>query len=364
MRSNKFFLGCSCSVLALLAACSTPPKPPAPIPEAQPALEVPAPVPTWYSARALDASTAKYLALGYGSGASAEVARNVAIREIAQFMQAEVESNSSDIRRESYDGARLSYWSQSDSELFVRSSAQLSGLDLLKQEQAGGTYYVAMTYDLRSLPLRIAASGCNTEDNAAWSVYAQASRLGQQLRDSGCSAGWQLRNSDGIWFVDYAGTPFVLPANELPNLLFANSRHAELVLDLQPSANLRHGDFYHLNLNNQAPGYLSIFHVDQFGNTQMLVANEYQDSAGSLTFPNLEDYDGLIAFTNKGVSGYSQDLLLATLCPKADPRLEEHLPVAERDSNLLDSSTRRFGQLLNDIRDCAVASARLSIQPS
>ena len=98
------------------------------------------------------------------------MARNVAIREIAQFMQAEVESNSSDIRRESYDGARLSYWSQSDSELFVRSSAQLSGLDLLKQEQAGGTYYVAMTYDLRSLPLRIAASGCNTEDNAAWSV--------------------------------------------------------------------------------------------------------------------------------------------------------------------------------------------------
>ena len=292
------------------------------------------------------------------------MARNVAIREIAQFMQAEVESNSSDIRRESYDGARLSYWSQSDSELFVRSSAQLSGLDLLKQEQAGGTYYVAMTYDLRSLPVRIAAAGCNTEDNATWSAYAQASRLGQQLRESGCSAGWQLRNSDGIWFVDYAGTPFVLPSNELPNLLFANSEQAELALDLQPSTNLKHGDFYHLNLSNQNPGYLSIFHVDQFGNTQMLVANEYQGSAGSLTFPNLEDYNGLTAFTNKGVSGYSQDLLLATLCPKDDPKLEEHLQVAERNSNLLDSSTRRFGQLLNDIRDCAVASARLSIQPS
>ena len=366
MRPGRFFLGCSCSVLALLVACSTPPKPPAPIPvpEAQPALEVPAPIPAWYSARALDTTAAKYLALGYGSGASAEAARNEAVREIAQRIQSDVESSSSAASGETRDGDNLSYWSKSDSELFVRSSAQLSGLEFLRQEQAGGTYYVAMTYDLRSLPVRIAAAGCNPEANAAWSAYAQASRLGQQLRDSGCSAGWQLRNSDGIWFVDYAGTPFVLPSNELPNLLFANSKQPEFALDLQPSTNLRNGDFYHLNLSNQNPGYLSIFHVDQFGNSQMLVANEYQASAGSLTFPNLEDYEGLIAFTNKGVRGYSQDLLLATLCPKAYPKLEEHLPVAERDSNLLDSSTRRFGQLLDDIRDCAVASARLSIQPS
>ena len=361
MPRSKFCLGCLS--LALLAACSTPSKP-VPALEVSPTPEIQAPVPDWYSARALDASTAKYLALGYGSGASLEAARNEAIKEIAQRIQINVESNSSAAAGETRDGDNLSYWSKSDSELFVRSSAKLSGLDLLKQELAGGTYYVAMTYDLRSLPVRIAAAGCNPEANAAWSAYAQASRLGQQLRESGCSAGWQLRNSDGIWFVDYAGTPFVLPSNELPNLLFANSKQAEFALDLQPSTNLKNGDFYHLNLSNQNPGYLSIFHVDQFGNTQMLVANEYQDSAGSLTFPNLEDYDGLIAFTNKGVSGYSQDLLLATLCPKADPRLEEHLPVAERDSNLLDSSTRRFGQLLDDIRDCVVASARLNIQPS
>ena len=359
MLKSKFCLGCLS--LALLAACSTSPKP-APAPESQPELQ--ASIPAWYSNGTLDDTTAEYLVLGYGSGASLEAARNEAIKEIAQRIQINVESNSSAAAGETRDGDNLSYWSKSDSELFVRSSAQLSGLDLLKQEQAGGTYYVAMTYDLRSLPVRIAAAGCNPEDDAAWSAYAQASRLGQQLLDSGCSAGWQLRNSDGIWFVDYAGTPFVLPANELPNLLFANSKQAEFALDLQPSTNLKNGDFYHLNLSNQAPGYLSIFHVDQFGNTQMLVANEYQDSAGSLTFPNLEDYDGLIAFTNKGVRGYSQDLLLATLCPKSEPKLEEHLPVAERDSNLLDSSTRRFGQLLDDIRDCAVASARLNIQPS
>ena len=358
MLKSKFCLGCLS--LALLAACSTSPKP-STATKAQP--EAQASIPAWYSSRALDATTAKYLAIGYGSGASSDTAQNAAISEIAKSIQSDVESNSSAAAGETRDGDSLSYWSKSDSELFVRSSAQLSGLDLLKQEQAGGTYYVAMTYDLRSLPLRIAAAGCNPEANAAWSAYAQASRLGQQLRESGCGAGWQLRNSDGIWFVDYAGTPFVLPSNELPNLLFANSKQAEFALDLQPSTNLKNGDFYHLNLSNQNPGYLSIFHVDQFGNTQMLVANEYQASAGSLTFPNLEDYDGLIAFTNKGVSGYSQDLLLATLCPKADPRLEEHLPVAERDSNLMDSSTRRFGQLLDDIRDCAVASARLSIQP-
>ena len=247
MRSGRFFFGCSCSVLALLVACSSTPPKPAPTFEApQPALEVPAPIPDWYSARALDATTAKYLALGYGSGASAETARNSAVREIAQRIQSDVDSSSSAVSGETRDGDNLSYWSKSDSELFVRSSAKLSGLDLLKQELADGTYYVAMTYDLRSLPVRIAAAGCNPEDNAAWSAYAQASRLGQQLRDSGCSAGWQLRNSDGIWFVDYAGIPFVLPSNELPNLLFANSAQPELTLDLQPSANLKHGEIYQL----------------------------------------------------------------------------------------------------------------------
>ena len=352
---NRFFSGCLGLTLALLSACTTPPKP-IPVPEAQP--------PYWYSTGNLGANTANYLALGYGSGASLEMARNVAIREIAQFMQAEVESSSSDISRESYDGERLSYWSQSDSEIIVRSSARLSGLKLLKQEQVGETYYVAMTYDLRSLPVRIAAAGCEPGFGGLWSEYAQASRLGQQLRESGCNADWKLRNADGIWFVDYAGVPFVLPANELPNLLFANSAPAELSLDLQPSTNLKHGDYYHLNLNNQSSGYLSVFHVDQFGNTQLLMTNEYLAAAGSLTYPDLELYNGLTALTNENASGYSQDLLLATLCPEAEPKLKEHLQVAEHGSNQLDDSTRRFGQLLEDIRNCAVASARLSIQPS
>ena len=282
---------------------------------------------------------------------------------IAQRIQTRVESNSSDNRRESYDGERLSYWSRSDSELFVRSSAQLSGLELLKHEQLGGTYYAAMTYDMRSLPARIAAAGCEPGAGAAWSAYAQLSRLGQQLRESGCGASWKLRNVDGIWFVDYAGIPFVLPANELPNLLFANSAPAELVIDLQPSTNLKHGAFYHMNLSNRSPGYLSVFHVDQFGNTQLLIANEYLAAAGTLTYPDLEFYEGFTALANEGVAGYSQDLLLATLCLEAEPKLEEYLQVSEYDGNPLDNSTRRFGQLLEDTRACSVASARLSIQP-
>ena len=108
MLKYQLFLSC---LALLLCACGAQPKP---APESQPTLVLEEQSPAWYSSRALDAVTADYLALGYGSGASLEAARNIAIREIAQRIQTRVESNSSDNRRESYDGERLSYWSRSD----------------------------------------------------------------------------------------------------------------------------------------------------------------------------------------------------------------------------------------------------------
>ncbi len=102
--------------------------------------------PLWYAKKTLTPH-AKYEVLGYGEGATLSEAKANAKEDIAQSLISRVDS--------SFVSSSNDTKSTTKSKLKVTSRLNLQNLKILKQEEQGGTFFVALSYENLDLPYRI-----------------------------------------------------------------------------------------------------------------------------------------------------------------------------------------------------------------
>ena len=310
------------------------------------------------------------LLYGYGSGSDDAEARRYALAEIAAQIRAQVRSQSQTITSERSDSIEGSqYFSEHDSELFVSSGAELTGARLQQRSMMGDKVYVAYSYDRRPLLTRIQAACAQqlaaSEHNRK--TYLEQTPLLQALRANGCQQRVRLHKRSGLWYLNYAGQDFWLTSGDIRAGIFSNQHSPSVQLELSQGALLDKDSYFFINFRQQdlpKPRYVSIFHIDEFGNVQSLVLNQVYDQVGAvLTHPNSVSSQGLrVAPLHSDT--YTEELILAFSCAQERPQWRSFLPVRQNQYNLLDESTRQLAHLLRTSQDCDFASASYRIAPN
>ena len=355
--SKIALLGACC----VLAACATQP----------PVTEIPAaPEPTeppWY----YELPAAPDLLYGYGSGADDAEARRQALAEIAAQIRSAVQSQAQSITSERSDSlGGLQFFSEHDSELLVSSSAELTGARLEQRSLLGDRVYVGYSYDKRPLLTRIQAGvGCDQQRIASKidsKSYLEQTPLLQALRASGCQQRVDLHKRSGLWYLNYGGQDFWLTSGDIRSGIFSNHHSAGLQIELSQGPVLDTSSYFYINFQQYLlpeARYVSIFHVDEFGNVQSLLLNQaYEQAGAALTYPNPENSSGMrVAPLHSDM--YTEELILAFSCAEARPQWRSFLPVQRNQYNQLDASTRQLALLLRSSRDCDFAATSYRIAP-
>ena len=348
------------SACCLLAACATQPAP-----ETSAAPE--SAEPPWY----YELPSAPDLLYGYGSGADDAEARRNALAEIAAQIRIQVQSQSQSITSERSDSVGgVQYFSAQDSELFVSSKAELTGARLQQRSVMGDKIYVAYSYDNRPLLTRIQAA-CDDQPpvvaEQGRQTYLEQTPLLQALRANGCQRRVHLHKRSGLWYLNYAGQDFWLTSGDIRAGIFSNQHSPGLQLELSQGALLDKDSYFFINFRQQdlpTTRYVSIFHVDEFGNVQSLLLDQTYDQAGTvLTYPDSASRQGL-RVAPLHADTYTEELILAFSCAQARPQWRSFLPVSKNQYNLLDESTRQLAHLLRSSRNCDFAAASYRIAPN
>ena len=350
---------------ALLAACAATP----PVSEglAPPVAQAEIAEPAWYYQlpKELD------LLYGYGSGADDAEARRNALAEIAAQIRIQVQSQSQSITSERSDSVGgVQYFSAQDSELFVSSKAELTGARLQQRSVMGDKIYVAYSYDNRPLLTRIQAACADQPPVVAEhgrQTYLEQTPLLQALRASGCQRRVHLHKRSGLWYLNYADQDFWLTSGDIRTGIFSNQQSPGLRLELSQGSLLDKDSRFFISFRQQPlieARYVSIFHVDEFGNVQSLLLNQAYDQADSvLTYPSSANSSGL-RVAPLHADTYTEELILAFSCAQPQPQWQSFLPVSKNQYNLLDESTRQIAYLLRSSDDCDFAAASYRIAPN
>lgn len=116
---------------------------------------------------------------------------------------------------------------------------------------------------------------------------------------------------------------------------------------------LKHGSHFFINLAVIQAGYFSLFAVDEGGQVQSLIDEQYIEPK-SITFPEPNDYDGLISEVVNLQDLFTQDYYVAALCEKSDyNRFASEIATKQYSHT---TNNYLFGQVIQSYQDCQLST--------
>jgi hypothetical protein len=304
--------------------------------------------PAWYAAR--DVGVAGHVLVGYGEGESVASARADAAREIAETLGVSVHSTGEMVSTR--DGEESGVFSQF--RVALTSRVILNDLSTMKLAKASGRYYVALSYDNRTLFQKLGfMPGRSTNVmplqttgfKATLPFSHKLSRLGISPSDF-----WVVRRHGG-WSLVVGQATYPIPFETWFRLLFVEKTENQgLRLSVTPQGPLASGSRYQVHITPpQDFGYLSLYHVSESGQTLALTTNRPVDSLKPITFPDEHLYSGLEAIAPEAPG--SRDMLLAAWTREPMQPRQSYFPASTIP--LVDTDERAFsyGDLLEHVKD-------------
>lgn len=307
--------------------------------------------PNWFVAETLIARPNEYL--GYGLGATQNEAKSVALKQIAYALQSRVKTSESNSILLKNGMTEEAY----ESLISVVSNVKLSNVMKKKVELLGGQYYVVYSYVNLPLSQKIKAvlSG-SSRCTAIRNPYLSQTPLFKELMSElSCLPEISINQRHNQFYLYAEQQSFVL-AGEDEMKLFATVKSPKVDLKLSRDF-IASGHFYHIKTELVAPGYFSLVQQYSDGTTQLLIDNMQVKAHQAITYPNLDDFNGLEAYniTEKPI----QDLTLAMLCKR--PIDIAGIPAISSDAEK--SGISFFNYLMDISKDCFIASQVQVIQP-
>jgi len=268
-----------------------------------------------------------YELFGYGVDGDLSTARNMAKNEVAESLRVRVQSSFS--LNQSLEGTKAKQSAKSS--LHTQADAILEGIEVVKEVQKDGKWYVALKYDNRPLFEKIQAKYPHFKKPHLQEVH--------------------LVRKSNAWYLNVKGELFLLSKENFIEL-FEN--HDSNITKLSLNKNKFNSyDKMEFNLQTKKEGFVSLFNVESGGKVALLFANVKVKK--SLHLPRKSD-DALIAY-NPSQKTITEMYVAIYSKKKLDLREFERV-----GTELLDGSNYNFHKLLAIIQKYNFTSLRVKIK--
>jgi hypothetical protein len=318
-------------------------------------------VPSWFSSRSIPKNDHEYI--GYGQGKNSAQAMLRAKGDLALSIRSHV---SYTLEEEVQTNNKKSV-NKSQSHSKIESNLQLSNIKLIKTEQVNGVIYSAYYYSNLPVVAKIMESKISVLCAKRAHPYLSHTALFQAVKhqlfvDKNCIPEMQLVYKNNAWYLILTSannkmSMFALGDNDFSRL-FVRVKNKMLKLKAS-STSLNVGGIYHFDLHLEQGGYFSLISISGDGQLQILINNRWQDGEYDITYPDLDQYEGLSAMANK--QDYSQDLAILALC-QSPIDLSNISSVSIKQSG--EKNQYQFNQVMEKIADCEISSELIKIKGS
>ena len=283
--------------------------------------------PDWF----YNISTKSYEIVGYGIDNDLQTARDIAKGEISKTIKVKI-SSTTNINKSIEDG---NYNKSQNSNLSTSSDATLQGIEIVKEENIDGKWYVSAIYDNRSLIQKI---------NIKYPKYNLSSL--QNLKNL------KLVRKNNNWYLTIKNDLYLLNDNNFKDI-FSNIDNKNIIFKSNKRT-YKSQDSMIFNIVSKTTGYISILYVEANGKVGVIFGNQNIDK--KIVYPKKNAQEQLIAY-NPTKTTITEQYICIYSKEKLDLREFENI-----SDNLLDESNYNFDKLLDIIKDKKFSSLKLKIR--
>lgn len=210
-----------------------------------------------------------YEIIGYGVGSTLDEATANAKKEIAQFIQTHITSESRFEERQ--EDKR--YSQKAEVVLKERTDVVLSEVSTIKQERKKEFWYVAVRYE--NLPFekkfagRLKSYPCKAEGQNRY--LAQTPLIKSINQDLSCSPNMKLIRNHGLWYMSYDKVMLPLDSNDFEKLFISYGSEDISLIPLKKE--LVKGDVFSFTIRSKSDGFVSLLNVYESGEVFVITAN-------------------------------------------------------------------------------------------
>ena len=223
--------------------------------------------PSWYVHHTFkEKKSSEYL--GYGEGESLFAAKALAKEAIAQTLMSLAESSSviqSEVRKK--NGVEVVN-KRAAFDLKITTKINLQNLEVKKQEQQNGRYYVVLAYQNLDLVYRLKKSVGDVECGKVDSYMTQTPLYAKIRSALSCDVSLQLERKNSAWYLAYKEHTFLLGDGEFEKL-YVSKQSKKFDFSISKSV-LRDGDSFYLSLRAKKAGYITLLDVYENGVVTLL----------------------------------------------------------------------------------------------
>jgi len=268
--------------------------------------------PAWYTKKMLPLHT-KYEVIGYGEGTTLSEAKANAKEDIAQSLISKVDS--------SFTSSSDDTKSTTKSKLKVTSELNLQNLKTLKQEQSGGVFFIALSYENLDLAYRIKKIlNLSTCQDESVNSYISTTLLYKKINSAlGCKLDFKLERVNSAWYLKYKENRFLLSDDEFEEL-FVDKENKQFSFKANKKV-LKDGDSFYFTFNSKKSGYITFLDVYENGIVTLLQPSTPISKSLQIPSKNSQNYfeAGLV---KKGIDTYDLYVAIFTKKPLDMSRFE------------------------------------------
>ncbi len=300
--------------------------------------------PKWYG----KVSNNKNQIIGYGNSKTLKQATELAINAISQKLGCYIDSTIN-IERVSLSNNGNS--EDIESKIEIKSKTDLNNLKVIKREFINNKWFVAVSYDNRTLFLKIIDS-INPKNQNFNNSYLIKTKLFKLLKEYfGFYPKADIYAKNGQYYISIDNQSFLISKQEFVEL-FINNYNQNITMQLKER--VKNNKTYFISTKFKRFGFASLFVVSHTGSVVGLFKN-IKSTDTPVTYPNKEKYDGLKAKIDSDAT-HSRDMIVALLCGQ-----KENLGLFNQVSTELEKESFRFGQLIDLMDRCAFSTRIITI---
>jgi hypothetical protein len=288
-----------------------------------------------------------YENIGYGSGATKDEAKQSAKVDISNSLQTTIKS-SLIINKSSTNDTYSKNVNKNVEEI---SNVELDNLITLKSEYIDGVYYIALKYINLSFAKKIRLKfddikSVKKETNS----YFLNTLLLKELKDE---FGFYPKITIDKGSLIIGNHSFKITKTILKKLFSSNT---DISINLKIPKQLKHQEFYFINIESKNNGYLTLVQIYENGETSILFDNKQVNNNSKFEYPNKNEYDGLEAYLDDN-QNKAKDLAIAMICKnKKDFSYFDNISVYK------EKYAKVYGKVFDMMDGCNVSSKIIEIR--
>ena len=288
--------------------------------------------------------------IGYGVHEDFSIAKKKALSDISETINVNIKSDlqlkehvlNNEVSNDTYIN------------IDTKSEANLHGTKVVKSEQIGTLWYVAVLYnkDIIEVKMKKALAGMKLTDEKQNKFLTDSALFNRLNKELYFKLDYKVIRHDGLWYIKYKNVLIALNDKDFIDLF---SFHNGANLSFKANKKVYYPDEkMHFDIEFKKPGYLSVLYVESNGKVGILLDN--QKHSKSMRYPEIKSEEEFII-----ANPYKKTLteMYIAIHSKEKMSLKEFEVI---DNSYLDDSNYKFAILADKLNTTDFASSIIKIR--